>query len=1026
MDGARWRSMAHTMKAWIPYLSRADQTLALAVFAGGGCLSAAAGFWLQQSIAHTDRAQLSGVPWILFGGGVLLSALLVILLLQQARHRRQAEALAKQMSADLRRLAQVAEYTSNAVSITDTQGCITWINNGFTRITGYSLAQALGQTSMVLLESGKTQEAELAILKQALATGTGCRVELCHRAKDGHLYWTDTEIQPQYDDQGQHSGFMEIGSDISLRKHAQTQAQHSIQLLRGSIDVIDEAFVLYDPDDRLVLCNEKYRQLYSMSADVIVPGASFEHIVRTGAQRGQYPEAIGRVDAWVAERMQAHRSGTASLVQRLGTGRTLRAIERKMPDGHIVGFRVDITELVQATEAAQAASQSKSQFLANMSHEIRTPMNAILGMLKLLNYTDLNARQYDYVSKTQGAANSLLGLLNDILDFSKIDAGKMELDPQPFSLEKLMRELSVILSANVGDKELEVLFDIDPAMPHALVADSMRLHQVLINLGGNAIKFTQRGEVVIQIKVLAQTQEHATLRIAVSDTGIGIAPENQKKIFDGFSQAEASTTRRFGGSGLGLSICRYLVAMMGGELALDSVPGQGTTFFFTLTLPLAPCDFESPYKRTPEHALQKLQALVVDDNPVARELMQSMAASWGWAVDAVDSGAQALRLIDERAKAGRTAHQVVFMDWNMPHMDGWETLARMHRLAPAMRSAITIMVSVHGRDMLVQRSTQEQAQLHAFLVKPVTASMLFDAVADAHAGRSGLRARARDKGDSMQRLKGLHLLVVEDNPINQQVARELLSAQGALVELADNGELGVQALARLDAAFDAVLMDIQMPVMDGYAATHAIRHQLAMTDLPIIAMTANAMASDRADCLAAGMNDHIGKPFDLPHLIDMLLRLTKPTHTQAHLAVVDQPPTMSQEKEIQAPLDIHAVDVDGAVMRMGGDSALYLGIVQDYLEELGTQADALEATLSQNDIPAAIRLLHTLKGLSATVGANHMQSVAKRMEAALNELHAGSQTPEQRSQQDAQWCVSFREAVRTTEQALSKVVAQSV
>ncbi len=391
-------------------------------------------------------------------------------------------------------------------------------------------------------------------------------------------------------------------------------------------------------------------------------------------------------------------------------------------------------ELAQARDQAEANSLAKSQFLANMSHEIRTPMNAILGMLRLLQGTELSPRQADYANKAEGAAKSLLGLLNDILDFSKVEAGKMSLDPQPFRPDHLMRDLSDILSANVGSKTLVLEFEQDPALPPVLVGDAMRLGQVLLNLGSNALKFTSQGRVVIGMRLLALEGHTAKVAFSVQDSGIGIAPENRDHIFSGFAQAEASTTRRFGGTGLGLTISQRLVELMGGDLRLDSVLGQGSTFHFTLALPLA----AEPVRRA-------------SGSP-----------------DAVQSQGAA--------------------------------------------------------------------------------------------------------GVAPQRLAGMRLLVVEDNPINQQVAQELLASQGAQVTLAANGQLGAEAVASTQPPFDAVLMDIQMPVLDGYGATRLIRQRWSPQQLPIIAMTANAMASDRQACLAAGMNDHVGKPFDLNHLVAVLLQ----------------------------------------------------------------------------------------------------------------------------------------------------------
>ncbi len=651
-------------------------------------------------------------------------------------------------------------------------------------------------------------------------------------------------------------------------------------------------------------------------------------------------------------------------------------------------------EAEQARQVAEEASRTKSAFLANMSHEIRTPMNAILGMLRLLHNTELSPRQLDYAGKAEGAAKSLLGLINDILDFSKMEAGKMVLDPQPFRLDRLLRDLAVILSANLGARAVEVLFDIDPTTPKVLVGDALRLQQVLINLSGNAVKFTEHGEVVIQIRVLARTGASATLRIAVRDTGIGISPDNQKHIFNAFSQAEASTTRRFGGTGLGLSISKRLVDLMGGELALDSEPGRGSTFFFTLNLPTLehmPDELEPALPRQAEG----LSVLVIDDNAMACELLTGMARSWGWQVDAASSGAQALAMAQARAQASLAPWQALVVDWQMPGMDGWETIARMRELYPAVKP-IVIMVTTHGREMLVQRSVQEQASLHAFLVKPITASMLFDAVADARAGRGNLRTKPR-AASSEKRLQGMRLLVVEDNPINQQVAQELLSEAGALVEVAGNGQLGVAAVAASGAQpFDLVLMDLQMPVMDGYAATHAIRHELGLTELPIIAMTANAMASDREAYLAAGMNDHVGKPFDLNQLISVVLHYARRGAVDGQLpAPLAEPPAKPPTKPPLPPPALHeslpamdALDIEGAMARLGHKPALFGRIARTYLDQIATLPDELDALMQKGDRSGAGMLLHTLKGLSATVGASYMAAVAREAESSIKRVDA--------------------------------------
>jgi len=504
-------------------------------------------------------------------------------------------------------------------------------------------------------------------------------------------------------------------------------------------------------------------------------------------------------------------------------------------------------QLGERTQQAEAASVAKSAFLANMSHEIRTPMNAILGMLSLLQKTELSDRQADYTHKTQGAARALLSLLNDILDFSKVEAGKMTLDPHPFRLDRVMGELSVILAANIGTKGIEVLFDIDPRLPPALVGDATRLRQILINLCGNAIKFTERGEVVLKLALLALRGSEVTLEIAVSDTGIGIAPENQERIFSGFTQAEASTTRRYGGTGLGLAICHRLVALMGSELRLQSEPGRGSRFSFQLTLPMAEDEAPVALPIVQEVTLEgraknRPRVLIVDDHPVARDVHRRMAASLGWQADEAASGESALELMS----ASPTRYDAVFLDWHMPGLDGWQTGQQIRAITGVGPAVLLFMVTAHGREMLAQRSESSQGLLDGFLVKPLTASMLQDAVAVArrarHAGTADTSVKA-DKGPAVRRLAGLRLLVAEDNENNQQVARELLEDEGAEVHISGNGQEAVAAVAAGD--FDAVLMDVQMPVMDGYAATARIRGHLGRQTLPIIAMTANAMASDR-------------------------------------------------------------------------------------------------------------------------------------------------------------------------------------
>jgi two-component system sensor histidine kinase/response regulator len=821
-------------------------------------------------------------------------------------------------------------------------------------------------------------------------------------------------------------GFVTTHADISLRKQAEAEIARTTNMLQSVLDAATEVGVITIGLDNLItLFNKGAERMLGYAADEVVGRYTPELIhdadevtrraatlstqlgrTVTGFEALLDPAVLGKRIEWSYQRKDGSRFPVGLVVTELTDPQGQRT-------GYL-GVSQDISAekdyqngLREAKDTAEAATAAKGQFLANMSHEIRTPMNAILGMLTLLQQTTLSARQLDCAYKAHRAATSLLGLLNDILDFSKIEAGKMALDLQPFRIDHMMRDLSVILSANVGSKSDEILFDIAADLPKALVGDALRLQQVLINLTGNAIKFTEAGEVVVQIRVLSRNGADTTLRISVRDSGIGISPENQTHIFDGFSQAEASTTRRFGGTGLGLSISKRFIELMGGSLSLESALGQGSTFHFTITL-RALADPVDAEKADRDPALQQLSALVVDDNATARDVLREMAQSWGWTVDAAESGASALQMIDDRDRASQPPYQVIFVDWMMPEMDGWQTIQQVRQKPTGADAPVIIMVTAHGREMLSLHSKEEQARLNVFLLKPITASMLFDAVAEAKSGRENLRVRPRLTEERVQRLQGMRLLVVEDNLINQQVALELLNAEGASVEIAGNGRLGVAAVAAANPPFDAVLMDLQMPVLDGYAATQAIRQQLKLVDLPVIAMTANAMASDREACLAAGMNDHVGKPIDLSDLVRVLNRHTHRASASSSAVAPTDPPAESGTQPT-----VGHVDVDGALERLGGNTALYVKVIQSYLHDLATQPDQLETLIENGDFKGAQRLRHTLKGLSSTVDADALSAVAKTMELAVSEIDASGPAPADLSH--------FRTAVGLTQSALNAV-----
>ena len=841
--------------------------------------------------------------------------------------------------------------------------------------------------------------------------------------------------------------------DVTELENARRTAQQALVRQQAIFDVLPVGITITDPVGHIIDCNPASERLLGVS--------KAEHLSRDYSSNSwtifREDGSLLPSEEYASVRALTTHQAVRDQVMRVQRGDgaevvlSVSAVPVEDVDiGVVVGY-VDITDLVQARAEAEAASRSKSQFVANMSHEIRTPMNAILGMLHLLQTTPLSARQKDYAEKSESAAKSLLGILNDILDFSKVEAGKMELDPEPFSFDKLVRDLGVIYSSNAKAKQLELLFDIDHSIPKVLIGDALRLQQVLINLGGNAIKFTAQGEVLLRVQQEARrTQdggEVVDLLFEVHDSGIGIAPEAQAKIFTGFTQAESSTSRKYGGTGLGLAISQRLVRLMGGDLQLSSTLGEGSTFYFRIPLRV-PADLPAEFAPKDRSALQNLKALVVDDNLVAQQIMSGMVEGLGWSALAAESPEDALALFEPGAPDGPPRFDVIFLDWDMPGMDGLTLAVELSKRFGEGPRPIVIMVTASGRDVLQSAPEYQQQVLDGFLVKPVTASMLYDAVAEALAVASGAAPTVDKVRAGSRALNGMRLLVVEDNLINQQVAQELLTREGALVQLANHGQEAVDMLRDRPDAWDAVLMDMQMPVLDGLQATHAIRNRLQLRELPIVAMTANAMASDREACLAAGMNDHVGKPFELQHLVRTLLRwaghAVKPYDPDAEPApppadealppaqdaqgvpknIADSDRQSSSEGQKSLNLtsadldwpDADRVEVSAALQRLGGDPAFFQRIVRNFCADLVTQPERLRAmptSASPQDLAAA---LHTLKGTSSTVGAFKLAALAAAAERSVKDQMASGQVP------GTAWMDALCEEMTASEAALSRVL----
>jgi len=903
--------------------------------------------------------------------------------LETRRLLQQTQAQAAAIAATEERSRLILGSIDEGILGMDVEGRVSFINPAGANMLGYEPDELVGQAVHKKIHhsypDGSPFPRENCPMYSTAHDGQSRSVdnEVLWR-KDGSCFPVEYSTTPVKKD-GQNVGTVVAYRDITERK----AAEQRLQFTQYAVDnAADPVFWIRASDGSLEYVNhaacsslgytrEELLSMQIQDVNTRVDGDKWNELLQELAEKQSFT------------REGHHRTKDGRLIDVETTVTVADYLGRKIFVANVKDIRdrkQAEAEIRRAKETAEAATQAKSDFLANMSHEIRTPMNAIIGLNHLALKTDLTTKQRDYLTKVNGAAQALLGIINDILDFSKIEAGKLDIEKAEFRLEDVLDNLSNIVSQKAQDKNLEFLIAAQHDLPPNLVGDSLRLGQILINLVNNAIKFTEKGEVVVTVAKEEEFGERVKVKFSVRDSGIGMTPEQTARLFQAFSQADTSTTRKYGGTGLGLSISKRLVEMMEGSIWVESEAGAGSTFHFTAWFGVG-TGAAKQRRFIPD--LAGIRVLIVDDNAQAREILTDAVQSFAIKAEAVASGEDAIRQLV--AKDETDPYKLVLMDWHMPGMDGLEASRIIKRGGRLKNIPKIVIVTAFGREDV--RAQAEEMGVEGYLLKPLNASLLYDSLMDLFGLSDTERSHRKEARGEEHNAAGIRVLLVEDNEMNQQVASELLQSAGATVAIANHGGEAIKILfdGPQPPPYDVVLMDLQMPEVDGITATKRIRADSRFSKLPILAMTAHALVEERQKCLDAGMNDHITKPIDPDTLFATLLRWVTPKKDAEPSARTRLSPSEQDEDGIP---HMDGIDTANGLKRVAGNKRLYRDLLSQFATKQADADERIKAALAGDDNKLAERIAHTVKGVAGNIGIIKVHSSSERLERAIREKHS--------------------------------------